>query len=170
MEALGIDVRLLLVQTINFLILFFVLKKWVFPPFVKFLESRAKKIRESLEASEKMRSELKSFELEKEAERKKIAAGAQRTLEKARADGQSEKEKIIMGARDRGEKIIAEAKIQAALEKEKALKTAQKAAVELAMELTKKVLEDVDETQSRLLIKQALEKAEQVTYETGHSH
>lgn len=170
MEGLGIDFRLVLIQTTNFLILFLILKKWVYPPFIKFLEARALKIKESLEASEKMRTELKSFEVEKELTRKAIATEAQKTIEKSRSEAQEEKEKIIREARVSGEKIVTEAKVQGDLAKERSIKEAQQTAIDLALELSKKVLGQVDEAQARRLIKQSLEKAGQVNYEKSRDN
>ena len=49
MEKLGINLGYLLVQIFNFLILFIVLRAWVYKPIMKILETRKRKIAQSLE-------------------------------------------------------------------------------------------------------------------------
>ncbi|MGA2112565.1 MAG: F0F1 ATP synthase subunit B [Anaerolineales bacterium] len=49
MQALGINLGYLLVQILNFLIMLVVLRKWVYPPLLKMLESRRQKITQSLQ-------------------------------------------------------------------------------------------------------------------------
>ena len=67
---LGIDVRLFLFQVVNFSILLFVLHRFLYKPFLQILETRRKKIEESIaqadavaraqkEAEEKMAREMK---------------------------------------------------------------------------------------------------------------
>lgn len=157
MEGLGIDWRLLLIQIFNFLILFFVLKKWVYPPLIKFLEERARRIRESLAASEKMRSELKTFEAEKEKERQKLATESQEILEKARQEAELEKAKIIGLAKTQAENLVASAQAQIENEKQKVKREAAAEAVDLSIKLAAKVVEGLNENEGRALIKKALE-------------
>jgi len=49
LEKLGINLGYLLVQIFNFLILFIVLRAWVYKPIMKILETRKRKIAQSLE-------------------------------------------------------------------------------------------------------------------------
>ena len=60
MEALGITLQQLLTQLVSFLILFFLLYKLAYTPIVGMLDSRAKKIKESLEMAEVARLEAVS--------------------------------------------------------------------------------------------------------------
>jgi F-type H+-transporting ATPase subunit b len=53
LEKLGINLGYLLVQIFNFLILFFVLRAWVYKPIMKLLEARKSKIAQSLEDAAK---------------------------------------------------------------------------------------------------------------------
>lgn len=164
MSGLGIDWRLLLVQTINFLILFALLRKWVYPVLIKFLEERAKRIEESLAASEKMRRELKDFEAEKERERQRLIQEAQNIINQSREEGQVEREKIVAEAKERAEEIISLARSQILKEKKEALDSAQKEAAELAVVLARKILSSIDEKQARQLIDQSLRESDTKPY------
>ena len=57
MDAVGINWPGLLTQLISFLILFLLLKKFLYKPVVKMLEDRAEKIKTSLETAEKVKQE-----------------------------------------------------------------------------------------------------------------
>lgn len=160
MEGLGIDLRLLIVQIVNFLVLFLLLKKWVYPPFLRFLDSRAQKIKESLAASEKMRAELKSFENEKAKETAKIKERSQALLEDVRKEAKIEKEKILTAARDEAGKIVKEAYGQITQEKEKSLRSVRSEVADLALAITRKALDGLSEEAAHRLIQEALKKSD----------
>jgi len=54
MEALGLDIRLLVAQLINFGLLIFLLNKFLYKPLIKMLDDRKKKIAEAAENSIKI--------------------------------------------------------------------------------------------------------------------
>ena len=66
MENLGIQPVPLLLQAINFLLLLFILKKYLYKPILKALEDRKKKIEEGLAYSEKMKAEAEKSEKKRE--------------------------------------------------------------------------------------------------------
>jgi len=72
MSALGIQWKILFVQTISFSIVFFVLWRFAYRPIFSMLEARRQKIAEGLANAEKIKSELTHTE----AERKRILAQA----------------------------------------------------------------------------------------------
>ena len=53
MEALGIDLKLLIAQVVNFGILLFVLSKFLYKPVVTMLEERQKKAEQTIKDSDK---------------------------------------------------------------------------------------------------------------------
>ena len=57
MDAVGINWPGLLTQLISFLILFLLLKKFLYRPVIKMLEDRAEKIKTSLEVADKIKQE-----------------------------------------------------------------------------------------------------------------
>lgn len=83
MEKLGINLGYLIVQILNFAILFLVLKKWVYTPILGLLEKRRETIAQGLEQA-------------------RIAA-------EARANAEKEAEKIILEAQTNANEIIREA-------------------------------------------------------------
>jgi F-type H+-transporting ATPase subunit b len=80
----------LLFQIVNFAILFFLLRKYLYNPILKILEERAKKIHDGLEAAEKSIEEREKLEKEK----RKVILEAQKNANK-----------ILEGARLRVKKL-----------------------------------------------------------------
>jgi F-type H+-transporting ATPase subunit b len=83
MEALGINLGLLIVQIIAFIIVFLTLNAWVYKPMLNMMETRKNKIAQGLEDA-------------------RVAA-------EARADAEKEAAKIIAAAQAEASKIVAEA-------------------------------------------------------------
>lgn len=89
MEALGINLGLLIVQIIAFVIVFLTLNAWVYQPMLDMMETRKKKIAQGLEDA--------------------------REAANARADAEKQAQKIIADAQTEASKIVAEATERAAL-------------------------------------------------------
>lgn len=88
MEALGINLGLLIVQILGFFIVLLVLNAWVYKPMLNMMESRKQKIAQGLEDA-------------------RVAADA-------RASAEKEAEKIIADAQTKASQIVAEATERAA--------------------------------------------------------
>lgn len=78
MEKLGINLGFLLVQILNFAIIFVVLRAWVYKPMVKMLEERRKKVAQGLEdarvaADARMNAEEEANKIISEAHNKAAA-------------------------------------------------------------------------------------------------
>lgn len=158
MEGLGIDFKLLVIQVVNFLILLMILKKWIYKPFLKFLDDRAAKIHESLKASEKMRKDLKDFEAKKDAEMETLKEKSQAILENVRREALEEKKNILEETTDEAKLIVEAARTQIETDRKKALKDVQKEVSTLALEISKKIFSELDEEKARSLINKSLQE------------
>lgn len=109
MDALGINLGYLLVQILNFAILFVVLRKWVFTPIVNMLETRRENIAKGLEDA-------------------RVAAEARENAEKEAegivAEAQQEASRLVKEATDRAEQAAADIKTEVESEAEEARKAA----------------------------------------------
>jgi len=114
MEALGINLGLLVVQIIAFIIVFLTLNAWVYQPMLNMMESRKKKIAQGLEDA-RVASEAR--------------ADAQKDADKIRVDAQAEAGKIVRDATERaasaGRDVKAAAEAEAAKTRETALAGAE---------------------------------------------
>lgn len=114
MEALGINLGLLIVQIIAFIIVFLTLNAWVYNPMLNMMESRKQKIAQGLEDA-------------------RVAAEARANAEKEAAkiitDAQTEASKIVREATERaavaGQDVKAAAEAEAARAREAAIAEAE---------------------------------------------
>lgn len=110
MDKLGLNLGYLFVQIFNFLIIFVVLKKWVYGPVLNMLDQRREKIAQGMEDA-RIASEAR--------------ANAEEEAAKIKAEAQAEASKIVSEATDRAQTaakdVEAAAAIKAAEAKEKAL-------------------------------------------------
>jgi F-type H+-transporting ATPase subunit b len=110
MEALGINVGFLVVQIINFAIVFLVLKTWVYKPLVGVLEKRRETIAKALEDA-RIATEARA-NAEKEAEK---------LLSEARSKAAQETRELTQRAEQQAKEIRAAAEASAAKAREAAV-------------------------------------------------
>ncbi len=110
MDALGLNLGYLFVQIFNFLIIFVVLKKWVYGPVLTMLDKRRETIAQGMEDA-RVAAEAR--------------ANAEEEAAKIKAEAQAEASKIVSEATERaqsaGKDVKAAAEAEAAKAKEKAL-------------------------------------------------
>lgn len=109
MEALGINLGLLVVQIIAFAIVFLTLNAWVYKPMLNMMDSRKKKIAQGLEDA-RVAAEARSH-AEKEAQR-------------IIAEAQAEAGKVVREATERAATASRDVKVQAEAEAAKAREAA----------------------------------------------
>lgn len=142
MEGLGIDLRLIVVQIINFGLLLFLLKRFLYKPILKSLDDRKKKIAESLDRAQKIEEEwVKLEEKKKEALQKAKEAGRE-LVESARSAGDRERSEIVARAKEEAERMVARAKEQLDLEREKLRGEIKTELADLSIALSEKFMEE----------------------------
>ncbi len=124
--ALGIDVRLLIVQAIAFLVLLWVLSKFVYPVISGMLERREVAIREGLEAAQKAEEN---------------AEAANEKVEKLLSDARKQANNVIVTAKDEATAIVEAANASATKQTEKMLERAN-AEIEKDIQTARKALRD----------------------------
>jgi F-type H+-transporting ATPase subunit b len=114
MEALGINLGLLIVQIIAFSIVFLTLNAWVYRPMLNMMESRKQKIAQGLEDAR---------------EAANARANAEKEADKIRTEAQAEAAKIVGEATERaaaaGQDVRAAAETEAAKAREAAIAGAE---------------------------------------------
>ena len=109
MEALGINLGLLIVQIIAFFIVFLTLNAWVYQPMLNMMETRKQKIAQGLEDA-RVAAEAR--------------ADAQKEADKIRSEAQAEAAKIVREATERAATAGNDVKAAAAAEAAKAREAA----------------------------------------------
>ena len=159
MEALGINQGLLIAQIINFIIILFVLSRWVFPPIMRMLEQRRQRIQDSLAEAERVRKEAAS---ERTQYQQQLAEERQRTaseLARAAQQGQQVREEIIGAAERERETILATARREADGIRDQAVADARRQIVDLAILAAQRVVGgSMDEARQRQLVNEFLSR------------
>lgn len=155
MEKLGINLGYLIVQILNFAILFLVLKKWVYTPILGMLEKRRETIAQGLEQA-RVAAEARA-NAEKEAEKITLEAQtkANEIIREAseRADAAARETRLTAEAE--AARFHENAKAEAEKEKERLLMDVRPQVVALAISAAQKLIgEALDEKRQRELLEQ----------------
>lgn len=106
----GIDWRLLVFQTINFLILLFILKKFAYGPILAMFKKRREDIERGIRMSREAEESLRRMEEIKKEELEKVRIQSLALISKAESSAKLRKEEILKEANKKVEGVIADAK------------------------------------------------------------
>ncbi len=137
MEALGIDGKLLIAQVVNFLIFYFIFKKFIAKPLAKYLkkqqedETKRHALSQELEtAKSRLEEEKKQMLQEVKSEQKQILADAKQYGEKIKADILAQSQKKATEIVDAGKLAIEQDRKAAQAELTKYVREAAQVAVQ----------------------------------------
>ena len=155
--TLGLDLKLLIGQLVNFGIVFFVLWKWVFTPLSKKLEERRETIDKSLKQAEEIEAKHKQAEEHRLAQIEKARLEASEIVTKAQKAAVETKDQIMAEAKASAEKVVSNAKTEIEAEKTKLLAEVRQEAANMVVMATEKIIrQKLDEKKDRELIKESL--------------
>lgn len=139
MDALGIQWKILVAQTISFAIVFFVLWRFAYRPIFAMLQARREKIAEALANAEKIKADVARTE----AERQKILADAgdraNKLIEDAREAAARVREQETQKAIASAEQIVAKAREAAAQERTQMLAQLKREVGRLVVQTTSSI-------------------------------
>jgi len=162
-RKLGIDWKLLVAQIVNFVILLFLLKKFLYKPLINLMNKRREKIIEGLEKAKKGEEEFVKIAELREKELAKIQKEAEGLIQKAKEIGDKKQQEILKEAEEKTKKIVEEARGRIEIEKEKMLKEVRQDIANLVVNATEKILkEKIDEKKDKELINQAIGKLNEI--------
>ncbi len=158
---LGLNPWLLLVEVMNFLLLWYILQRWVFPALFKTLDQRQEIIRAGVEQEERARGELAKAELEA----KSIIEGARqesvRIIDESRQTATKLRDEIEREARARAEDRMQNAEKVIAQEIAQAKNSLKGEVADIAIAAASKVLgESLDGAKQRKLVQEFLAQGE----------
>ena len=158
--SLGIDWTLLLMQTIAFLVLLAILRKWVYPPLLAMLDKGDKLLRDSTEAAVSAKKEAENAEKKTAALLKKARAEAGDIVATAREEATSVVEAAQKKATDKAEALVAAARDDIVKEIASARVLLHNETLDLVAEATGAVLgAKIDGKADSKLIEKALKEA-----------
>lgn len=158
-EALGLDIRILIAQLINFAILVFVLYRFAYRPIFDVLDKRKKKIEEGMQNAQNAEKKLKeahgmSREIVREAKRE-----AKNIVEKALEKGQARREELLRETKHEMDGMLAHAKKEIEGQKSRVIEDLQGDIARLIVHSLERILgEYVTQQKQDELVKKALEE------------
>ena len=137
---IGINFWTALVTLINFLVLFFVAKKFLIGPVLNMIEDRQKEIDDLYSAANAAKADAESMQAEYQNKLNNAQATSERIVKEAVARGQAREDEIIRQANAEASAIMDKASADIAMEKKKALNDAKDEISEIAMAIAGKVV------------------------------
>lgn len=163
MEKLGIQPLSLIAQVVNFLILLFLLSKFLYKPILKVLDERKRKIQQGLERAKQMEEERAKFEAVQAEKVEKTKQATAALIQEAEKTAQEMKRKAVEEAEKEAMEIKKQARIDLEEERERIIAEVRKQAAWLVLTTTKQVLkESLSEKRQRELIKEVLKEMGEV--------
>ncbi|MDP3685821.1 MAG: ATP synthase F0 subunit B [bacterium] len=139
-ERFGLDPWLLLAQVVNFLVVLWVLRRFVFRPLLQMLSERQTRIRRGHEEAEQARVALTAAEQEAARRQADAAAAAARTVRAAEEEAHRLREHIVRAAEEEAAQIHDRAERELARVKQDALAAAAAEMGDLVVETAGAVL------------------------------
>lgn len=159
LNKLGIDWRLLIAQIVNFLVLLFLLNKFLYKPIIKILDQRTQKIDKSLKLAQAIEQSMDETQAREEEILAQARAEHKKIIAQARELAANESLEFKLKTKDEIERLIAQAKNQIASEKQQSKHELKNEMVDIIILAAKKVLgEEYDEKLNKKLAEEVLEQ------------
>jgi F-type H+-transporting ATPase subunit b len=141
----------------NVLILFVLLRIFLFKPLNKIINERTQSIQNDIDSAKKAKSEAEELKEQYESTIGDAKEEAKNIIMKAHEDAESERDAIIKKAHEDAEQKVAEADKEIESERKKVLRQAQSEIADLAIEAASKIVgANVDDEKNRRLVDEFL--------------
>ena len=152
-EIISVNIWQIVVSLLNLLILFLIIKKFLYKPVKNVLKSRQEKLDESYQRAEEYLTQAEESKNQLQAELDSAQIKAEEILNDATVNAQRRQDKIVSDARQEAESIIRQARSDADLEKQKAMSDIKTQIVDVSFALSEKLIErEIKEEDHRKLI------------------
>jgi F-type H+-transporting ATPase subunit b len=156
-EAFGVDLPKLFFQVVNFLLLLYLLNRFLFKRVFALLDERGQKISKGLEDAEAAARDRELARAEREAAVAEARNEAAEMLASANKIATDTRDEILVEARADAEKVTARAREEITAEKEKAMAELRAQVADLALEAAGKLVRsDMNATTQRRLVEEFL--------------
>ncbi len=160
----GIDIKLLVAQAVNFLVIILVLSKFVYRPLLKIMRERTGKIEKGLQDAQKSAVELENFEKWRAEEKNRQLRTASERMKQVEKEAHERRDAVIEQVEKDAQLMHDLAKKEASEIKEDAVAEAEKEVGALVAEIAEKLLakkmsEDEKEEYAELALREMADKA-----------
>jgi F-type H+-transporting ATPase subunit b len=160
MQALGLNLPMLIAQIVGFLVLLYILSKLLYRPLLKVMDERADRIKESLEAAERAKEQAAASQEQMQEDMRKAREEGQQMIAQARDVASRFRDEEMAKAREEiaAERAKAEADIQR--ERDAAIEDLRQEFAGLAISAAERVVErSLSESDHRSIIDRVLEES-----------
>ena len=160
MEALGLNLPMLIAQIVGFLVLLYILSKLLYRPLLKVMDERAARIKESLEAAERAKEQAAASQEQMQEDIRMAREEGQQMIAQARDVASRFRDEEMAKAREEiaAERAKAEADIQR--ERDAAIEDLRQEFAGLAISAAERVVErSLNESDHRAIIGRVLEES-----------
>lgn len=155
---IGINPWTALFTLLNFLLLFFVAKKFLFVPVKNMIKERQQEIDDQYARAEEAEANARELQCEYEQKLSQAAETGEKLVQEAMARGKSREEEILRQAHAQADAMIEKASGQIAQQKKKALNEAKDEISVIAMDIATKVVgRTIDENDQARLVDSFIE-------------
>jgi F-type H+-transporting ATPase subunit b len=155
--TLGLNWKLFLAQLVNFSIILYILRKYVFVPISQKLSERSEKIEKALKDAQDIEVQKTEFDKWKNEEISKTRVEISEMMEKAEKESQAFKQAKVLETKQAQEKIIQQANLTISSNQAKAMTEVKEHAADLVTTATEKILKQkLDGKKDAELVKESL--------------
>ncbi|MGB9721110.1 MAG: F0F1 ATP synthase subunit B, partial [bacterium] len=161
---------LLIAQIVNFLILLWILNRFLYKPILKLFKDRSTKIEDGIKTAENLKKQASEAEQKHKEYLEEAKKEAHRIIEQATKLGDEEKKKIIEVANEEARKIVDRTMQEINAEKQNIMADIKKEVGEMVVTLSAELIrKKLDEKSQRELIEEAIKEVEKELGKTATS-
>lgn len=126
---------------LNLVIMYLVLKKFLFKPVMKIMEEREKSVKNQIDDARRMRSDAKADKVKYHEQLQNVQKDGELIIKDAKLKAQRESEELLQQTKKEADNIIKEARQEIEQERLQMLKEIRKQVVDLAILAASKIME-----------------------------
>jgi len=162
--GLAIDFRLLLLQAVGFLMIYLVLRKFLFGPIGSMIRAREAEVQENLRRAEEERKAAGELKSDLELQLASIPQEARRRVEQVMAQAAEERERMLSETRAQCEQLLTRAREEIQREQKRALAQLRGQVADLALLAASRALQaDLDHEVHHRAIEDFIDQLEAVS-------
>ncbi len=158
-DALGLNLKILIAQFVNFAILVFVLYRFGYKPIIEFLDKRKEKVEQGIENAEEAEKRLRKADHDQEKILKDAKKEAQGIILMAEEIAKKSKEEIINKSQEEAQRILSDSQKKIKEEREKIFREIKADVADLVVSASEVMLgEKIDKEKNKQIIEKAINK------------
>jgi F-type H+-transporting ATPase subunit b len=143
LQTFGLNPYLTIAQIVNFLILLYILKKYLYPPLFKVFKKREELVKESIEKAEQSEKALENAKEQEKTVIRKAKITADEIIKEAKEQASDILKQTETATKEQTDKMIKDAKAQIELETAEAQEQLNEYVLKLSLDILKKSLSNV---------------------------